>query len=268
MNYKKILLISLLLVFTASLMQSFYQQESDLNYIISTIFYLSASTIAVMAGIYAVKQYGLKSTRGKALLFITLGLAGWMGGEYLWSVFELILDIDPFPSFADVSYIVAYPLLFIGLLFEIGLGKIDWSLKKILVLSVSVIIFALITIYFGIYLAYDVEATFIENLFAIFYGVGDLILVAISLLLLVLSLEYKGGKMFYPWLFVFAGMICMWLADIGFAVYVDEYKESLGVTVILDHLWIASYFFLTYGLFNMAFIVNQIKTSLLHKLEK
>ncbi|MFC1656333.1 hypothetical protein ACFL3C_05670 [Patescibacteria group bacterium] len=267
MKYKKILITGLLLIFTVSLVQSFFQEESDLQYIITNVFYLSASTIAFIAGIYAVKEYGLNSTRGKAILFITLGLLSWMVGEYLWSAFELIFDIDPFPSSADVSYILAYPLLFIGLLYEIRLGKISWSFKKYLMLGLATIAFSIITIYFGIYLAYDVEATLVENMVSIFYGVGDLILIVISLLLLILSAEYKGGKMFSAWLYVFVAMILMWGADIGFAMYTEEYESSLMMAILLDHLWTASYLFFTYALFNMGFVVHQINANILQKLK-
>ncbi len=52
--------------------------------------------------------------RGPWLLFAA-GLAAWVGGDVLWTLFDHVLRIEPFPSVADAVYLAAYPLFSVGL---------------------------------------------------------------------------------------------------------------------------------------------------------
>lgn len=51
-----------------------------------------------------------------AWLVLTLGLAAWAAGELLWAYHERGLDEMPFPSWADVGYLAAVPLMALALL--------------------------------------------------------------------------------------------------------------------------------------------------------
>ncbi len=44
-----------------------------------------------------------------AWICLTVGLAGWTVGEALWAYYELVLGVDPFPSVADIAYLL-FPL--------------------------------------------------------------------------------------------------------------------------------------------------------------
>jgi diguanylate cyclase (GGDEF)-like protein len=57
------------------------------------------------------------------------GLALWVVGDTLWSVFEDILHIDPFPSVADVLYLAGYPLVAAGVILLIRARRSgdDWG---------------------------------------------------------------------------------------------------------------------------------------------
>jgi hypothetical protein len=49
---------------------------------------------------------------GKAYASLAIGLGLWLVAELIWTYFELGLQIDtPFPSFADVFWLVAYGFL-------------------------------------------------------------------------------------------------------------------------------------------------------------
>jgi diguanylate cyclase len=61
---------------------------------------------AICAGLAA------RSTQGRrrsAWIWLTVGLAGWAVGEALWAYYELVLGADPFPSAADIAYLL-YPV--------------------------------------------------------------------------------------------------------------------------------------------------------------
>jgi hypothetical protein len=67
-----------------------------------------AFAFAIMAA-YRQKAQGLQ---GKAYASLAIGLGLWLVAELIWTYFELGLQIDtPFPSLADVFWLVAYGFL-------------------------------------------------------------------------------------------------------------------------------------------------------------
>ena len=64
---------------------------------------------AVCSGLAA---WSAEARQRRAWICLTVGLAGWAGGEILWIFYEQVLHKSPFPSLADASY----------LLFPIGAG--------------------------------------------------------------------------------------------------------------------------------------------------
>jgi diguanylate cyclase (GGDEF)-like protein len=57
------------------------------------------------------------------------GLALWVAGDTLWSWYENVLHIDPFPSLADVLYLAGYPLTAVGVVLLIRARRSgdDWG---------------------------------------------------------------------------------------------------------------------------------------------
>ena len=65
--------------------------------------------------LYASRRLGGRARTGWQLL--SLGMAFWALGELLWSYYEVLRNVDaPFPSVADVAYLIAYPLMLTGIL--------------------------------------------------------------------------------------------------------------------------------------------------------
>ncbi len=220
------------------------------NFVLAkSIFFLSSVLFAVVAAFLAIKSYGYNNEHAKNFMWIGAGLVLWFLGEFLWYFFILVLNIDPFPSLADFFYLVAYPLFFIGFYREMKLGKVRWSKAYITIFGIAFLLLAILVGYFGVYMAYDTEASFIENLVAIFYGVGDFFLIVILIHALFVTLEYKGGKIFCSWLFTFVGLAFILTADILFAIYTVPYESMEKPYYYIDLLWIGGYLFWGYGLF-------------------
>src|SRR5947208_1567727 len=91
--------------------------------------YILIPLIATISGIFALDMYGYKGPRMRTLLLLTGGMGCWLLGEMLFYSYEFIFHINPFPSIADVFYLLAYPLLLLAFINEIRQAKI--SLKKI-----------------------------------------------------------------------------------------------------------------------------------------
>ena len=74
---------------------------------------LVVGDLAAIAGIvFAVRRY--RPDAPHVWYLLAAGLGGWLIGDMMWGAYQLA-DRDPFPSFADVFYLGAYPLFVAGL---------------------------------------------------------------------------------------------------------------------------------------------------------
>ena len=92
-------------------------RETIWNYLPNTLY----ATIPMMGGFIAMGRFkqwgGVKSTLGKVLFFIGLGLLTWSIGMWIWTYYNLFLVVEiPYPSYSDFFYLLAYPLLGIGII--------------------------------------------------------------------------------------------------------------------------------------------------------
>lgn len=216
---------------------------------------------ATFSGLLATKIYGLKSITGKSLLSITLGFACLALGEIIWFFYKNILGIDPFPSIADVFFLLGYPLILAGLYLEFKKSQIQLHQikKSLIVLSLSLTLtLSIIVLYFGIYLAYDPSVGLLANIIAMSYGVVDLILIIISLFALLIVHAYRGGKFSTFWITTILGILLFLAGDILFAIYNIPYTADIKPYIYIDLIWIAGYLSLAYGMLDNYFHIRTI----------
>ncbi|HLG23805.1 MAG TPA: hypothetical protein VI564_02640 [Candidatus Nanoarchaeia archaeon] len=207
--------------------------------------YLTSPTVAVLAGIYVLRKYGIKGVHGRSLLFIELSMAAFLIGEFTWMLYEIFLGEKPFPSIADLFYSVAYPLIMVGVIIGLKLGKINWTKKRLFLTVSAIIVLSVITLYYGIIAAYDQGATLLENSLSIGYVVLDIPIIIGMVLLVNLALEFRGGAFSGAWVLMAIGMLGRWISDILFAYFYNQYSGGLiGGTAayrMIDFGWMANY---------------------------
>ncbi|MFH0891148.1 MAG: hypothetical protein V1867_00040 [Candidatus Falkowbacteria bacterium] len=256
---KKIYFILMLsAVFAAQAASYTLINDGDLSARAETISYLLPPLIAVVCGAFLLRFFDPRHGRGLSLSLIVLGLAGWLLGEVLWALFG-IFDINQTPSVADLFFIIAYPLMAVGFFMEIKRGHIEWTVKKVLILLPLLAIGFYFIIVYGIIGAYDAEVSIFENMINAFYGVGDMILGLLVAIILMIIWEYRGGKIFFPWLYIFMGVLLTLIPDILYVVYFDAYMEGLSPYRYLDLAWGLSYLFFAYGFFALSELVKDIQ---------
>lgn len=218
--------------------------------LVGNMLFLLPPLLAFSTAQHAAKLYGLKNPHGQALALIAAGLLSFFGGELLFFLFQFVFHINPYPSAADIFYLLAYPLLLFGFMREVAVHKINWrtfnrlimTLMILLILAVSVIV-----CYFGVFLAYDVHESFASNAIAISYGLADLVLLVPTLFLLKIALDYRGGKLFNTWSMVLFGVIAMMLGDILFAIFNEQYTALKYPYTMIDLAWVVSYLLFAYS---------------------
>lgn len=242
------------------------------NELLTNIVYVAAPVFSVIAGAYAVYVHGWRGSASLPFVMLALGLLLYAVGEVLWVYYDFIANAEPYPSAADYFYLLAYPAFFTGLITQVRSTGVDWKRFDpviVFLFGIIAVLIAGVTVYFGIYLAYDSASTLIENAVAISYGVADVVIILCALLVLILAWEFKGGNLMKLYLCIFFAFAMTLVADVGFAMYNTEYLEGeWWIKNTLDTLWILQYLYLGFAFFTFAFSLNEAQKRLLQGLKR
>ncbi len=232
-------------------------KQTEANYWYQFAFGLIPLFGGIMGMVNAKKWGSLKSNVGRAIFFISAGVTAWGIGQMFWSVYyNIILKVEiPYPSLADVGYILAIPFWAIGI---INLSKATGahvSIKRIkgkVLLFVIPVVAMLISYYLLFVLArggsipLDGGAT--KLFFDFAYPFGDLIILTFALLIYGLSFNYLGGEYKYPIICIIVGFIIMYIADFSFSYVTTNMTYYNGHWV--DIMFPTAMAFLTFGINN------------------
>ncbi len=226
--------------------------------------YVFAPCTAAVAGMFATRQYRLRSAQGQALAVLALGVSGWCVGEVLWTYYDQVAQIDPYPSIADLFYLVGYVLFGVGIFLEIrflrSIGKQRFPEQQFVLLGIIAALLTCIALYFGVFLAIKPEYSLFENSVVMFYGLADVAIVVFGLMIGLITWEMRGGKLSKPWWWFLIGMTCVFVADILFAMYTEPYEAGQYIYIaLLDSLWIFSYIAIAYAFVQQTWIVYSVK---------
>jgi hypothetical protein len=239
-----------------------HRSSGNLNYWYSFLFGLVPFFGGLIGMVKAKIWGGLKSTLGKSIFYISLGLFLWGFGENIWSYYNFFKGVPaPYPSIADIGFA---PSIFFWILGTYHLSKASgawFSLRKntwAKVLAMAVPIALLIPSYYfqvklarGGTLVPDGE-TVLKTILDIAYPFGDFLALTFAALVFTLSFKYFGG--FYRWaiLAVLAGLALMYAGDSVFSYATTKgtyYNADWG-----DLLLSSGVFLLSFGV--LAFAVK------------
>ena len=110
--------------------------------------YLLTPLIAIVAGFFTVRAYGFPSEHSRNFMLIIAGLGLWFVGEVIFSSYTLA-GIDPYPSIADIFYLLAYPFLMVGFYWESRSLKARLSSGDRVLFAVFCLLTAAVVFYTG-----------------------------------------------------------------------------------------------------------------------
>lgn len=224
-----ILLIDFLLA-AGVVLVLFLQQTSDsiFNTLFGVLFVGFIPLVGGLNGLFVSKAWGgMKSAVGRALIFLSLGLISWGLGTYIFSgIYNLLLHIEvPYPSFADVGYILALPLWAIGIIelskatgARFGLrsinGKFIFFLLPLIVIALSYYLLVVVARGGEIPVA---DSGFLKLFFDFTYPIGDVIILTLATVVYGLSFNYFGGAFKKAIFFILASFCLLYVADFMFS---------------------------------------------------
>lgn len=219
-------------------------------------------------GIIQSKKWGLlSSVVGKAIFFFALGLITWGLGTLIFVYYNLILQISvPYPSIADVAYIISWPLWAIGIINLSKATGMKFQLKKLggkLMLLIIPLVIILLSYYLLFIIArggnIDFSGGLVKMFFDLAYPIGDVIILSLGLLVYGLSFNYLGGRFKIPVILIILSFVFNYISDFSFSYTTT--METFFVASWVDMLFTTTIFLLGLGLslFDPKLIVEEKK---------
>lgn len=223
-------------------------------------FAFAYGVMPIMGGILGyleARKWGLtKSALGKALLFLSAGLITWGIGETIYSYYNFFLGVEvPYPSWADASFILSWPLWSMGVFFlsqatgaKFGLKSLTGQLQLVLIpiIAIAISYYLLIIVARGGTLDLSLDGGLLKVFFDLAYPIWDVVIITMALVIYGLSFRYLGGFFKWPVLITLLGFAINYLADFGFSYTTTVGTHYNGSWV--DLLFTASMFTLSFGI--------------------
>ena len=145
---------------------------------IRTVATAVADLAAVLMIIVGVRRY--KPRRSKAWLLLAGGLGAWLIADSIFGAYQSAGE-DPYPSVADVFYLLGYGLLAAGLLRAVRVRSPVFDVRALFdpaIVTVGAAFFA--WVYIAAPVVRDHEAGTLETLVSVAYPLADVLLVSIA----------------------------------------------------------------------------------------
>src|SRR3989344_6462791 len=116
----KILVLNYIVAAIVTGVLFYYSETNSLtNNLYGVLFLGFIPVLGGINGLLIAKRWGsFESAVGRAVIYLSLGLITWGLGTYIYSgIYNLLLQIEvPYPSWADVGYVLALPFWAVGMI--------------------------------------------------------------------------------------------------------------------------------------------------------
>ena len=198
--------------------------------LVRQVLYVSIALVA--SSILAVSAVHAPTRTRLAWLLIALGQLSWAVGDVIWNAID-VSGGNPYPSAADVLYVVGYPLLAVGLglLLRSGRKGFDWGD----LVDVSIVTLASLLVLWPIVFQPAISegwswATFV----GLCYSTGDVLLLG-----LLAALFFHGERRSAVIWLMGGSLVLVFAADLLY--YVPALADNPVVEVWSDSIWLAAY---------------------------
>jgi hypothetical protein len=173
-----------------------------------------------------------------------IGLAGYFLGQSYLAFYPIALGLTtPYPSPADAAFMVAYPFLlaafwrFIGAYRESGFPVGSRGEHWLLALAAASVFVAIGYVALGP--VFGVAAPPLEKALNIAYPTFDFLILIPLVILLRITVPFRGGRIWTIWAALLAGFVSMGAGDILYAYFVT--LGQVWLESLIDVLFLISY---------------------------
>lgn len=249
---KKYLIASILAVIALNIAANLISQE--FASIAGNLAYVPLAGSFLILALITASRFGLGGNHGLAWFSFAGYAVSWFIAEMLWVHQDLVVHEDPFPSAADIFYLIGYPFLlmfFVAYLQPVRAGITKKVLAVSSVISVGVLIPSLY------YVLGDAKNPGgLETILGTIYPIFDSIVIIPAIIGVVLFFK---GQVNLMWTLICLGTVSLFAADTAFLLgQIDNSYYTGSPIEILFHL---NYVLLSFGVYNHLMLFKKEKKS-------
>jgi len=192
------------------------QLNPEFMLVFSNILFPATAGFAVMMSFWILKKYvghNPEPMFSMSWVCFSSGLFLWFLGELTWAIYVLFLQMNPFPSFADVLYLGGYLPLFLALFLILELFQSVFS-QKMLMLQVGVTVaLSVIVSYLLVMPTINSGEDLFTTALSAAYPILDIGLFTVAFASLLIFIKGSIGK---AWFLFTLGIILNIVADLSF----------------------------------------------------
>ncbi len=199
--------------------------ETTENYLFSLLYSIIPLGWGIVGFINAKRWGGFASSMGRVAVFISAGLFAWGIGNLIFGYYNLVLQVPvPYPSLADIGFVLIYPLSAIGVIYLFRVTGATFGLRHQFG-RIFLFIIPVFLVFLSYYLLFivarggslDTSGGLLKLVLDIAYPVGDVIIITLAAIVYSLSIKYLGGFFKKPILIILFGFVFMYIADFLFS---------------------------------------------------
>jgi hypothetical protein len=203
------------------------------------------------------RRYSGALVYSKAYVMLGIAFVLMFFAELTYFVYEQILDLDPYPSIADVFFFVFYPMIIAYLIINLKFFAPKLS-KSGLALIIGMPIIVTLTYVYFITAPYATDAALsdfgifeiIEDFgsFDFYYGIIFIAAASVTLGLAIHTAKiFRGGLIGTAWLILVVGIILNLIGDTWY--YYSEVTTGYSLSDPVNLCWYSSYLLILYALY-------------------
>ncbi len=240
LDYKAIIGIAVLVI-SFHISVNYLMSGEDAEAAVSVFSMFVPLSLAII-GFTVVQKYKGTKVFGKAYLALSLGYLSIFFAEVTYALYDLVYDMEPYPSIADIFFFLLYPLLLTYLFINIKFFAPNLGKKS----KLWIILMPLIIV--SGYSALSItEGTSIVE-FDFYYGIVFVYSATLTLAVAVVGASiFRQGVIGKAWLILVVGILLNNLGDIWY--YNLELFEGYDLTHPVNMFWYSGYLVVMYALF-------------------
>jgi hypothetical protein len=239
-DYKAFIVIAVIVIsFHISI--NFFITGDDADTAVS-IFSMFVPLSLAIIGFSVVRKYKGTQVFGRAYLALSFGYLSIFFAEVTYAVYDIVYDIEPYPSIADIFFFMLYPLLLTYLLMNIRFFSPKLGNKsKVWIILMPI----LVLIGYSILSTTAGEISIFE--FDFYYGIVFVYAATLTLAVAVVGASiFKQGVIGTAWLILVIGILLNNLGDLWY--YNLELFGGYDLIHPVNMFWYSGYLVVIYAL--------------------
>lgn len=229
------------LVVSFHIIVNYYVSPENTDSIVSIFSFLNPLVVTII-GFSVVIKYRGSLVFGKSYLALSLGFLSVFLAEVTYTVYDIVYNIEPYPSIADIFFFMLYPGLLAYLFLNIRFFSPKISKRAKIWISLMPLA---VLIGYSVLSTTEAEISIFE--FDFYYGIIFVYAVTLTLSVAVIgAFIFKEGAIGKAWMLFVAGILLLTIGDVWY--YNLELFEGYDLVHPVNLFWYAGYWVTIYAL--------------------